>query len=89
MGVMQMPNVNMSEYESPIQLIIREIKEQRENEMWAQTYKILESYDIKVDKDELIKALSYDRNQYEKGYKAGYSKGYDEGMMQGVCTVLL
>lgn len=75
--------VDWSNYESPIQLIIREIEERRENEMLAQTYKILESYDIMVDKDELIKALSYDRNQYEKGYKAGYSKGYDEGYDAG------
>lgn len=27
---------------------------------------------IHVDKDELIKALNYDREQYEKGYAQGY-----------------
>lgn len=26
---------------------------------------------VKVDKDELIKALKYDRDQYEKGYRDG------------------
>ena len=29
------------------------------------------SYDINVDKAELIKALAYDREQYEKGYADG------------------
>jgi len=57
-----MPDVNMSEYKSPIQLIIHEIQEHREKEIWTQMYKVLESYEIKVDKGELIKALSYDRN---------------------------
>lgn len=27
---------------------------------------------VDVDKEELIKALAYDRNQYEKGYKEGF-----------------
>lgn len=31
--------------------------------------KAIKSYDINVDKDELIKALNYDRNQYKAGYK--------------------
>lgn len=75
-----MHDVNMSEYESPIQLIIHEIQEHREKEMWTQMYKVLESYEIKVDKGELIKALSYDRNQYEKGYENGYKDGKLDAM---------
>ena len=31
-------------------------------------YKAIQNYGINVDKDELIKALSYDRHQYQKGY---------------------
>ena len=30
---------------------------------------------VDVDKDELIRALQYDRNQYEKGFEDGYVKG--------------
>ena len=30
---------------------------------------VVQRYDINVNKEELIKALSYDRNQYDKGYK--------------------
>lgn len=36
----------------------------------------VQSVGIKIDKYELIKALNYDRNQYEKGYEDGYSVGY-------------
>ena len=31
-------------------------------------------YGIEVDKEELIKALNYDRNQYEKGYNDALDK---------------
>lgn len=36
----------------------------------------VQSVGIKIDKDELIKAINYDRNQYEKGYEDGYSVEY-------------
>lgn len=51
-------------YESPIELIYGKMKNQLDNDI----YNVVQSYGIKVDKDELIKALEYDRNQYEKGY---------------------
>ena len=34
---------------------------------------------LNIDKDELIKALKYDRDQYNKGYLEGYSRGLEEG----------
>ena len=34
-------------------------------------------YDINVNKEELIKALKYDRDQYEKGYDDGYDEGFN------------
>lgn len=56
-------------YKSPIELYIynkyKELEEQKENYL----YQIIQSYDINVDKEELIKALNYDREQYENGYK--------------------
>jgi len=61
-------------YESPITLINKGIQFSLEDEI----YKAVEQVDIKVDKDELIKALKYDRGQYEKGYedaKAEQKKG--------------
>ena len=34
-------------------------------------FKAIQNLDISVDKEELIKALNYDRDQYSKGYKDG------------------
>ena len=39
---------------------------------------VAEEVGIKVDRDELIKALAYDRKQYEKGYVDGYRAAKDE-----------
>ena len=35
---------------------------------------IQREYGIAVDKDELIKALQYDRGQYSRGYRDGYDE---------------
>ena len=35
------------------------------------TFVIEQAFGYKVDKDELLKALQYDRNQYDKGYNDG------------------
>lgn len=74
---MQMNNIEVdwSNYESPVELIVREQEKQFEKDV----LKVIASYNITVDSDELVKALQYDRNQYEKGYKAGYEKGYHDG----------
>lgn len=67
-------------YESPIELFIKDVTqsviEQRENTVYAS---IVENFGINVDKDELIKALNYDRGQYNKGYADGYRRGLEEG----------
>lgn len=54
-------------YESPIEIIYDDIKMHFENEI----LNAIQHYDIQVDKDELIRALRYDRDQYEKGFKDG------------------
>lgn len=51
-------------YEAPMKAII----EERENAIFA---KIQDSFDVDVDKAELIRALQYDRGQYDKGYRDG------------------
>jgi hypothetical protein len=40
--------------------------------------KAIRNVKINVDKDELIKALKYDRNQYTTGYKDGRIDAIDE-----------
>lgn len=54
-------------YKSPIEIICGDIKKQIDNDI----YRVTQKYDIKVDKNELIQALAYDRDQYEKGYADG------------------
>ena len=64
-------------YESPINILksvedaIRKENEIIENEVYSSILKV----GVNVNKEELIKALRYDRGQYNKGYKDGFKKG--------------
>ena len=55
-------------YKSPIEKYLANVKMTVDDSI----YKAVSQYGIKVDKDELLKALQYDRNQYETGYRDGY-----------------
>ena len=57
-------------YQSPIELIQGNLQTQIENNC----VKAVQSYGFNVDKEELRKALEYDRNQYEKGYADALEK---------------
>lgn len=57
----------MKEYISPITIFQTELNTELENNVYHAVMK----YDIAVDKEELIKALKYDRKQYEKGFQDG------------------
>ena len=56
-------------YKSPIQIYTDRIIESTKSKFDEQCMKAVVNVGIDVDKDELIKALKYDRNQYEKGYQ--------------------
>lgn len=62
-------------YESPINLIYggltTKINEDVDNAILVTIHQQL---GIDVDKEELIKALNYDRDQYRKGYMDGLNK---------------
>lgn len=59
-------------YESPIAIIEQKIlNEQKKQLKNALMYEIRMNYHINIDKDDLIRALLYDREQYEKGYQDG------------------
>lgn len=62
-----------SGYEPPIwgaiNQMVNNIAEQRDNAIMV---KIREQIGVNVDKDELIRALNYDRNQFNEGYRKGY-----------------
>ena len=53
--------------ETPIKLIESQMRTDIENGI----YKAIKEVGIDVDKEELIKALQYDRDQYSKGYADG------------------
>lgn len=57
------------EYESPIKVLCSEMVTNFENGVYSTIQKFVPD----VDKDELIKALNYDRKQYDRGFKAGYN----------------
>lgn len=60
-------------YQNPIEMVVRNVSEQVtedfENSL-KQTvmYKVNKEYNINVDEKELIRALQYDRQQYNQGY---------------------
>lgn len=71
-------------YESPIKInyqegipefrtFYKEINEKLECRIMAS---VQEKMAIEIDKNELTRALDYDRDQYKKGYQDGYQDGY-------------
>lgn len=55
-------------YKSPIDIMMGAIQ----TEIVNGTFKAVQEYGIHVDKGEMIKALKYDRGQYEQGLADGY-----------------
>lgn len=52
-------------YQSPVDIIMSQMQTKIEGEVYSAVQRI----GIDIDKNELMKALQYDRGQYEKGYK--------------------
>ena len=87
-------------YESPISLCLSELQTQVMKQQDEAIYKAIVLSGVDVDKDELIRALAYDRQQYEKGYadamasfvrceecrKCRAWKDVITGVMQYACT---
>lgn len=68
-------------YESPITLIVENVEKQlhQEKEQSEQMiYQCVNSFGVVVDKEELFKALKYDRDQYNEGYKDGVNEVLDK-----------
>ena len=58
-------------YKSPIELLVTNIYDQIQKDQDEHIYQAVLQYVPNVDREELIRALQYDRNQYEKGYWDG------------------
>jgi hypothetical protein len=76
-------------WESPIKRIESElmtkIERDAENNLICS---VNQSIGYEVDKDELIKALNYDRDQYNKGYKNA-SRRYNKDLMKATTYIEL
>lgn len=51
-------------YKSPIELIMGQLQTSIEDQIFSAVQQV----GINIDKEELIKALNYDREQYQRGY---------------------
>ena len=73
MDISKLSKDDLCGYESPITMAVRnhvdEVMEKRDNEIMA---RISQEMALDINKDELMKALQYDRDQYSKGYRDGY-----------------
>ena len=63
-------------YKSPIDVIYGQMQTQMEGDI----LQAIRGYGINVDKDELLLALQYDRDQYSEGYTDGRSDAVAHGM---------
>ena len=78
MNIWELPKEHYN-WESPIAKIYGDIHNEiiRQDEENC-TFAIEQAIGYRVDKDELIKALQYDREQYDKGYKDGARETFVE-----------
>jgi protoheme ferro-lyase len=61
-------------YESPIMFITEQMTTELHKQVEDNLYNIIQRYNISVNREELIKALKYDREQYELGFQDGLHK---------------
>ena len=65
-------------YNSPIELLVTDIQHQIIKQQDEEIYQAVLHYVPNVDKGELLRALEYDRGQYEKGYADGKADAMNE-----------
>jgi hypothetical protein len=68
-------DIDITGWESPIDVVMGQMRMERETTLEGDIYRAVQEYGITVDRNELILALQYDRNQYNKGFANGYHKG--------------
>ena len=67
-------------YKSPIDVLIEDVKMQVREGVDEQVHQAVVNVGINVDKKELLRALKYDRQQYEKGHADGQNEAMQHGM---------
>ncbi len=76
-------DIDIFGYESPVKIVTGQMRIEQENNI----YRAIQEYGVDVDKDELVKALQYDRNQYEKGYVNGYNRRASEVALEVIAEI--
>lgn len=69
-------------YESSINKIYKDIQTQMIEQDEKMVMQAVREVGITVDKDELVRALQYDRDQYQKGYQDGLQAGIEQGKQE-------
>lgn len=72
-------------YESPINFVFGDIKTQIMRQQENEVYMAVQKCGVDVNKEELMRALQYDREQYEKGYEDAV-KQVKEDIINGLMT---
>ena len=71
-------------YEPIIELYYQQQRAEVENEVWKQIMRV----GVSVNKEELIRALNYDRDQYNAGYKDGVKDGRAAVMKEAIAKFM-
>lgn len=71
-------------YESPISVFYDQVMTDLKKQQEEHIYRAVVNVGVSVDKDELVKALNYDRGQYGKGYDDGYDDGYGAALRERI-----
>ena len=66
-------------YEPPIQLNLSDLITNIVDKETEHIVECVQHMGVNIDKDELLKALAYDRDQYKKGYADGVADGKKTG----------
>lgn len=69
-------------YNSPVKLFTDEITRDIAKKQDALVFNAVARLGVTVDRDELLRALRYDRGQYDKGYADGKSDGRAAAMAE-------
>ena len=56
-------------YKPPIEIVMKEVLQKMDEDFENSVFKAIQKVGINVDKEQLLKALIYDRGQYDKGYE--------------------
>ena len=70
----------LKKYESPIDVVIDDLVTNIRQEQDKTIVEACQKVGVNVNADELVKALNYDRGQFQAGFQLGYETGVAEAL---------